>query len=232
MIERYSIPASIHQLVDRFQIEDSPPYRPKYNAAPSHLLPVITHESPQGLSYFYWGVSPQFGKNKAVAERLINTRVEFIAEKPMLKKNMMRYRCLIPADGFFAWKKVGKKTSIPWRFISKQKNIISFPGLWEEYDDSEGNSFHTFSIITTASTNQVAEVTERMPVVFTKAEEVVWLNKESTEEILLMLLKKNSSVDLDGFTVSPGIKSPDAESALLIRPTPAADQFGNLTLFD
>jgi putative SOS response-associated peptidase YedK len=232
MIERYSIPASINQLVDRFQIEDSPPYKPKYNAAPSHLLPIITHESPQGLSYFYWGVSPQFSKNKAVAERLINTRVELIAEKPMLKKNMMRYRCLIPADGFFAWKKVGKKTSIPWRFISKQKNIISFPGLWEEYDDSEGNSFHTFSIITTASTKQVAEVTERMPVVFTRAEELTWLNKESTEETLLMLLKKNSSVDLDGFTVSPGIKSPDAESALLIRPTPAADQFGNLTLFD
>lgn len=232
MIERYSIPASINQLVDRFQIEDSPPYKPKYNAAPSHLLPIITHESPQGLSYFYWGVSPQFGKNKAVAERLINTRVELIAEKPMLKKNMMRYRCLIPADGFFAWKKVGKKTSIPWRFISKQKNIISFPGLWEEYDDSEGNSFHTFSIITTASTKQVAEVTERMPVVFTRAEELIWLNKESTEETLLMLLKKDSSDDLDGFTVSPGIKSPDAESALLIRPTPAADQFGNLTLFD
>lgn len=231
MIERYSIPASINQLIERFQIEDSPPYKPKYNAAPSHLLPVITHESPQGLSYFYWGVSPQWGKNKAVAERLINTRLEFIQEKPMLKKTLMRYRCLIPADGFFAWKKVGKKTSIPWRFIPKQKNIISFPGLWEEYDDSEGNAFHTFSILTTAANKNVVDVTDRMPVIFTKTEEAIWLNKESTEETLLTLLSKNSP-DLEGFTVSPGIKSPDAESALLIRPTPASDQFGNLTLFD
>ncbi|MBL7871447.1 MAG: SOS response-associated peptidase [Cyclobacteriaceae bacterium] len=232
MIERYSIPAPITELMARFQLEDSAPYKPKYNAAPSHLLPVITHESPQGLSYFYWGVSPQWGKNKTVAERLINTRVEHIEEKPMLRKNLKRYRCLIPADGFFAWKKVGKKTSIPWRFIPKQKNIISFPGLWEEYEDSEGNAFHTFSIITTAANKDVVEVTERMPIIFTRTEELIWLNKESTEEILVTLLKKNTYVDLDGFTVSPGIKSPDAESALLIRPTPASDQFGNLTLFD
>jgi putative SOS response-associated peptidase YedK len=232
MIERYSIPASINELIARFQIEDSPPYKPKYNAAPSHLLPVITHDSPQGLSYFYWGVSPQWGKNKTVAERLINTRLEFIQEKPMLKKNLMRYRCLIPADGFFAWKKVGKKTSIPWRFIPKQKNLITFPGLWEEYDDADGNSFHTFSIITTAANKQVADVTDRMPVSFTRAEEILWLNKESSEETLLTILKNNVAADWEGFTVSPGIKSPDAESALLIRPTPASDQFGNLTLFD
>jgi putative SOS response-associated peptidase YedK len=232
MIERYSIPATISQLVNRFQIEDSPAYKPKYNAAPSHLLPVITHESPQGLSYFYWGVAPQWGKNKTVAERLINTRAEAILEKPMLKKNLMRYRCLIPADGFYAWKKVGKKTSIPWRFAPAKKNLISFPGLWEEYDDAEGNAFHTFSIITVAATKTVAAVTERMPVIFSSEEETIWLNKKSTEEELLNLLKTNLAIELDSYTVSPGINSPDLEKASLILPAPAADQFGNLTLFD
>jgi len=232
MIERYSIPATIQQLVDRFQIEDSPPYKPKYNAAPSHLLPIITHESPQGLSYFYWGVAPQWGKNKTVAERLVNTRVEAIQDKPMLKKNLLRYRCLIPADGFFAWKKVGKKTSIPWRFVPAKKNLVSFPGLWEEYDDAEGNAFHTFSMITTVANKNVLTVTERMPVIFNQVEEAIWLNKKSTEEELLKLLKNNIPIELDGYTVSPGINSPELEKASLILPTPAADQFGNLTLFD
>ncbi len=232
MIERYSIPAAISQLIERFQIEDSPPYKPKYNAAPAHLLPVITHESPQGLSYFYWGTAPQWARNKTVAERIINTRAELIHEKPVLKKNLMRYRCIIPADGFYAWKKVGKKTSIPWRFVPKNKKLISFAGLWEEYDDPDGNAFHTFSVITIPADGSVDSVTDRMPVIFDAQEEKVWLDKNSTEEILLNLLKKSSAVDLEGYTVSPGINSPDVESASLILPTPATDQFGNLTLFD
>jgi putative SOS response-associated peptidase YedK len=232
MIERYSIPATIAQLIERFQIEDSPPYKPKYNAAPAHLLPVITHESPQGLSYFYWGTAPQWARNKTVAERIINTRAEMIGEKPVLKKNLIHHRCIIPADGFYAWKKVGKKTSIPWRFVPKSKKLISFAGLWEEFDDPDGNSFHTFSIITRPANEPVAAVTERMPVIFTKAEEELWLSKDTNEETLLSLLKKPATTDLEGYTVSHAINSTEVERASLILPAPATDQFGNLTLFD
>jgi putative SOS response-associated peptidase YedK len=232
MIERYSIHATNAQLIERFQIEESPGYKPRYNAAPSQLLPVITHESPKGFSYFYWGTAPQWARNKTLAERIINTKAELIKEKPVFKKQLMRYRCLIPADGFYAWKKVGKKTSIPWRFIPKSKKIVSFAGLWEEYDDSEGNAFHTFSIITVLANENVASVTDRMPVIFSQSDEKIWLDKGSSEEALLALLKEYPPNDLEGYTVSPGINSPEAESALLILPTPATDQYGNLTLFD
>lgn len=232
MIERYSIHATQAQLVERFKIEESVAYKPRYNAAPSQLLPVITHESPQGFSYFYWGTAPQWARNKTLAERIINTRAELITEKPVFKKQLMRYRCLIPADGFYAWKKVGKKTSIPWRFIAKSKKVVSFAGLWEEYDDSEGNAFHTFSIITVPANDTVASVTDRMPVIFNRTEEEIWLDKNAMEEALIGLLKEYSAKDLEGYTVSPGINSTETESALLIIPTPATDQFGNLTLFD
>jgi len=232
MIERYSLPATIAQLIERFRIEESPAYKPRYNAAPSQLLPVITHESPEGISFFYWGTAPQWARNKAVAERIINTRAELIKEKPVLKKNLMSHRCLIPADGFYAWKKVGKKTSIPWRFIPKSKKLISFAGVWEEYDDHEGNSFHTFSMITLPANELVATVTDRMPVIFNRQEEQVWLNKNSTEEMLLALLREYPASDLESYTVSPGINSPEIDKASLLLPTPATDQFGNLTLFD
>jgi putative SOS response-associated peptidase YedK len=232
MIERYSIHATSSQLIGRFKIEESQAYKPRYNAAPAQLLPVITHESPQGFSYFYWGTAPQWSRNKSLAERIINTRAELISEKPVFKKQLMRYRCLIPADGFYAWKKVGKKTSIPWRFVPKSKKILSFAGLWEEYEDSEGNAFHTFSIITVPANETVGTVTERMPVLFNRAEEEVWLDKNSSEETLLALLKPYPTNDLEGYTVSPGINSTETDSALLILPTPATDQFGNLTLFD
>jgi putative SOS response-associated peptidase YedK len=126
-------------------------YTTRYNAAPTQLLPVITHESPEGFSFFYWGSAPQWAKNKTLAERIINTRAELIQDKPVFKKSLMRSRCIIPADGFYAWKKVGKKTSIPWRFVLKSKKIASFAGIWEEYDDSEGQAYHTFTLITVGS---------------------------------------------------------------------------------
>jgi putative SOS response-associated peptidase YedK len=86
MIERYSMHASAQQLATRFQIEEPEAFKPRYNAAPSQLLPVITHDSPQGFSYFYWGAAPQWSKNKTFAERIINIRGEVIKDKPVLKK--------------------------------------------------------------------------------------------------------------------------------------------------
>ena len=232
MIERYSICATAKEVATRFQIEEHEAYKPRYNGAPSQLMPVITHESPQGLSYFYWGTAPQWSKNKTIAERIINTRSELIKEKPVLKKNLKTHRCLVPADGFYAWKKVGKKTTVPWRIILKSKNIFSLAGLWEEYDDHEGNSFHTFSIITVPALDWVLEITERMPVIFFMEEEKIWLDKNSTEDQLIDLLTARPADLLEGYTISPSINLVERDGPSLIIPTPPTDQFGNLTLFD
>jgi putative SOS response-associated peptidase YedK len=231
MIERYSIGVTSKQLAQRFDIDEPTVHQARYNAAPSQLLPVITHETPQGVSFFYWGQPPDWTKNKTLAEKIINTRAEQILEKPVLKKNLMQHRCLIPADGFYAWKKVGKKTMIPWRFSMKDKSVFSFPGVWEEYDDEEGNSFHTFTLITIPSNDFAASVTERMPVMLDKSSEKIWLNRESTESDLGSLLTSNSG-QLDGFPVSPQLNTIAFDRPSLILPVPPADQFGNLTLFD
>src|SRR5215831_4571009 len=202
MIERYSIGATSKQLAQRFEIDEPAAHQARYNAAPSQLLPVITHEAAQGFSFFYWGQPPGWSKNKTLAEKIINVRAEQVLEKPVLKKNLMQHRCLIPSDGFYAWKKVGKKTMIPWRFSLKDKTIFSFPGLWEEYDDEDGNSFHTFTLITIPSGDFVLGVTERMPVIFDKLSEKIWLNKESAEQDLASLLRAIPD-QMDGFPVSP-----------------------------
>ncbi len=232
MIERYSIHASASQLADRFQVEEPTAFKVRYNAAPSQLLPVITHDSPEGFAYFYWGIAPQWTKNKTLAERIINTRAELIQEKPVVKKSLMKHRCLIPADGFYGWKKVGKKTMIPWRFILKSKEIFSFAGLWEEYEDENQEAFHTFTLLTVPASNPVAEVMERMPAIFTKKEERIWMNPQATEQDLLSLFSPKSSLILEGFTVSPSINAVGKEGPSLIVPTPPTDQFGNLTLFN
>ncbi len=113
----------------------------------------------------------------------------------------------------------------------RDKSIFSFPGLWEEYDDEDGNSFHTFTLITVPSTDVVLTVIERMPVIMDKSNEKIWLNKESTDNDLTSLLI-GTSVQIDGFPVSPQLNSISFDRPSLILPVPPADQFGNLTLFD
>jgi len=232
MIDRYSITASPAKIKERFHSEVLDIYAPKYNAAPTHLLPVITHDTPQGISTFFWGTSPEWSKNKALSEKIINIRSETILEKNSLKKSMMKARCIVPADGFYAWKKVGKKTAIPYRFIATDQDLFAFAGIWEEFEDTNGNELHTFSIITVASNEMVNTVQERMPAILTSTSEKVWMNKDSTETELLNILNPYAAEKMNYYPVSPRINDSNINVPSLIIPTPPADQFGNLTLFD
>lgn len=232
MIERYSITASPEKLEKRFNTDVLDTYWPNFNAAPTQLLPVITTASPQGISTFYWGTSPEWSKNKTLSEKIVNVRAESIPEKPMLKKGLIRNRCLVPADGFYAWKKVGKKTSIPYRLVANDQDLFSFAGIWEEFEDTDGNEFHTFSIITVESIGIVATIHERMPVIFTREQEEIWMDKHSTEDDLINLLTPYPAEKINHYPVSPRINNANTNLPSLIVPTPPADQFGNLTLFD
>lgn len=232
MIERYSITAPSTKIKQRFNADVLDTYVPNYNAAPTQLLPVINIASPEGVSIFYWGTSPAWSKNKTLSEKIVNVRAESIVEKPVLKKALMKNRCIVPADGFYAWKKIGKKTSIPYRIVTSDQELFSFAGIWDEFDDTDGVEFHTFSIITTVSTGIAATIHERMPVIFDREKEEIWLDKYSTESDLMNLLTPYSAEKINHYPVSPRINNANTNVPSLIIPTPPADQFGNLTLFD
>ena len=232
MFERYSIAATPQQVSDHFSVDVPAQYKPRYNAGPTHLLPVITHQNPDGVSFFYWGAIPQWIKNKNISEKLINIRVESFEDKPALKKKLMRFRCIIPLDGFYCWKKIGKKAAIPYRFFLRDKGLMSMPGLWEEFEDEQGETHHTFSIITTMANKQVKPVNDRMPVLLNDMTVSQWLDPDTSDGNLISQLKKPVSLNLESFAVSSRINSLNANEASLILPSAPADQFGNLTLFD
>lgn len=231
MSSRYSICANASQLGSRFSVDVSAAYQPNYNAAPAQLLPVITNTGPQGLSFFYWGLAPGWAKNKPISEKMINVRAESIPEKPVYRKMLAERRCLVPADGFYEWKKVGKKTAIPYRYTLQNKELFSMAGLWEEYEDENGEQFHTFTLITCAANKLVAIVHDRMPVILSREAEHQWLTP-STGPDLLSMLKPYEPSRMDGYTISHRINLLTANDITLIAPAPPADQYGNLTLFD
>jgi putative SOS response-associated peptidase YedK len=232
MIDRYSITASAPQIAERFAVDVPEFYTSHYNASPTQLLPVITSSTPEGLSLFFWGTSREWAKNKTLSEKFINLRAEHFAEKPMLKKAMRTHRCIIPADGFYGWKKVGKKTSIPYRFVFKSHDIFSFPGLWEEFEDTEGHPIQTFTIITVPADHVVNVIQERMPVILNRQSEKIWLDKTATDETLQKIFSASETKEMNYYSVSPKISEKDIDTPSLILPTPPSDQHGNLTLFD
>jgi len=140
-------------------------------------------------------------------------------------------RCLIPADGFYEWKKVGKKTKIPHRFTLRDEETFSFAGIWEEYETVSGESQHTFLILTTSPNDVVSEVHDRMPVILKREHEKKWLDSYSSESELLELLQPYPNELMLGFTVSPLVNSVQNDSQSVLRKTSPMDQFGNYTLF-
>lgn len=232
MIERYSISAGPEAIREKFSVDVPDFYKPRYNAAPTQLLPVITSASPGGVSLFYWGASPEWSKNKTLAERAINSRAEHFEEKPSLKRALRKNRCIVPADGFYAWKKVGKKTSIPYRFILSTKEIFSIAGIWEEFEDTEGIQIQTFTLITTESNGFVGQIQERMPLILNTQTENLWLDSNATEPALMRVLKGRVAMTFDYYPVTPKISDSTTDLPSLIIPTSPSDQHGNLTLFD
>ncbi|GAB2490656.1 SOS response-associated peptidase [Algoriphagus taiwanensis] len=231
MCGRYSLSKSKIDLEERFQAEMLADFKPRYNIAPTQLVPVITSDSPKGFSFFYWGITPDFGQNKPVAQKLINAKAETVHEKISFKTSFQSRRCIVPADGFFEWKKLGKKTKIPYRFTLRDESLFSFAGIWEEYEGLTGEIQHTFLILTTTPNSVVEEVHDRMPVILTRENEKKWLDKYSSETELLAMLKPASSDLMQSYTVSPLVNSVQNDSAGIIRRTSPMDQHGNYTLF-
>ncbi|MDN3667847.1 SOS response-associated peptidase [Echinicola jeungdonensis] len=231
MCERYSLGKTKQELESRFNAEMLEEFQPRFNIAPSQLLPVITMESPKGFSHFYWGVTPDFSKNKPVSQKFIHAKSETINQRVSYKNSFKRRRCLIPADGYYEWKKVGKKIKIPFRFVLHDNSLFSFAGIWEEYENENGQINHTFLLLTVPANFLVKDINERMPVILSKNQEQVWLDKFSQEDDLLNLMKTYPSEQMVTYPVSPMINQVSIDSEYITRKTSPMDQFGNYTLF-
>ena len=231
MCGRYSLSKNKLELEERFQAELLGDYNPRYNMAPTQLLPVITCESPKGFSHFYWGVTPEFSKNKPVSPKFINERAESVTEKISSRSSFQKRRCLVPADGYFEWKRIGKKTKTPYRFTLMDESIFSFAGIWQEYENEQGIINHTFLILTVPSNELVADVQDRMPVMLRPEGEKKWLDKYSSEAELLGLLKTYPANEMLAYPVSPLVNIIGNDSPSVLRKTSPMDQFGNYTLF-
>jgi putative SOS response-associated peptidase YedK len=184
---------------------DIPLFAPRSNIAPSQEVPVIVQD--EGLNYLKpmkWGLVPAWAPDPSIGARMITARAETITEKPSFRKLLQQRRCLIPADGFYEWRREGNRKVPVWIHL-KKKQPFAFAGLWDSWRDVEGEVLHTFRIITTMPNALLRRIHNRMPVMFDALQAKQWLDPHlGTRELeIAAVLAPFPSEQMQAYDVSP-----------------------------
>jgi putative SOS response-associated peptidase YedK len=191
---------------------------PSYNIAPTQEVPAIIRIEENLLVRLRWGLVPFWVKDLSGAPRLINARLETVAEKPSFRNAFKHRRCLILADGFFEWTSVGNLKQ-PWFLSLPSKQPFAFAGLWETRKGDTGTDYRSCTIITTSASDAVRKIHHRMPVVLKPEAYGAWLNPENRDTAGLKANLQNLHIDnLVGHGVSKFVNSPRNNSEKCIEP--------------
>ena len=189
-----------------------------YNIAPGQKAGIIFNDSSNKYAQYQWGLVPSWAKDPAIGNRMINARAETLSEKPSFKAAFRNRRCLIPADGFYEWKKEGN-FKVPYFIYQKSKKPLSLAGLWESWKSPDGNSLCTFTIVTTEANELLRELHDRMPVILPPDKREVWLSPENTDiQALSAFLTPVDEAALEFYEISRFVNSPQNNSPQCIAP--------------
>src|SRR5215467_9084324 len=158
-------------------------WSPRYNIAPTQSVPVVRQnpkEPIRQISLMKWGLIAHWSKSASDAARTINARSETAATKPAFGGPLKFRRCLIPADGFYEWKRTGTAKQ-PFCFEVRAGELFAFAGLWERWRDPEGDWIRSCSILTTTPNAVTSQVHDRMPVILDKTDYELWLDPAFTD---------------------------------------------------
>ncbi len=189
MCGRFKLTKKQQEVVDRYNAEVERLFEEMYNASPTQNLPVVTNEKPDKIQFFRWGLIPYWAKEIAIGNKMFNARAETIREKPSFKIPFQRRRCLVPADGFYEWKKLAEGKKQPYVITLKSDALFSFAGLWDVWKNPDGDSINSFTIITTTPNSLMTDIHDRMPVILKREDEKIWLDKNTKTEDVFSLLK-------------------------------------------
>jgi putative SOS response-associated peptidase YedK len=231
MCGRYSLampdPGSLRE---RFPIGESIEVKTRYNVAPGDEVLAVTTDReghPRG-DLLRWGLVPSWAKSPDTGLKMINARLETASEKPAFRGAFERFRCLIPADGFYEWRRGPSPTGgpkQPFHITRADGQVFAFAGLWSIWHAEDGGTLRTCTILTTAANSAIASLHDRMPVILDPCAESAWLDlstpRSELREILRGLPAESTGVAEVGFAVNDArYDGPDC----LAPPEPSAQE--------
>lgn len=208
MCGRYRLSRRKQIIEEHFETADwQDDWSPRYNIAPTQHIPVIRQhpkEPIRQISTMRWGLVPHWAKDASGAAGTINARSETAATKPAFRDPLKFRRCLIPADGFYEWKKNGGSKQ-PYCFQINDSELFAFAGLWDGWKNPEGQWVKTCTILTTPNAVTSA-IHDRMPVIVHPEGYDLWLDTSVTDaQVASELLKPYDARLMRAYPVSTRI---------------------------
>ena len=202
---------------------------PSFNVAPSRDIYVVVKTGGlRRLETFRWGLVPFWAKDPATGNKMINARAESIAEKNAYKRAFTKRRCIIPADGFYEWKKVpakaGQKARKQPYFIHRgDGEPMALAGLWAAWKEpgagEDADWTRTCIIITTDANATLRPVHDRMPVILPPEAWDTWLDPENHDvDALSKLLVPAPEDVVEMYEVSTKVSNARNEGSELVTP--------------
>jgi putative SOS response-associated peptidase YedK len=206
-----------HFGVDRFLAEQ---VQPSCNVAPTQEVAVVRREGDERvLEAMHWGLVPFWAKDPSIGNRMINARVETVAEKPSFKAAFKKRRCLIVNDGFFEW--TGSKGNRQPIFIRPEGKAgpFAFAGLWEVWkprEEPQAAPLHSCTILTMDASESIRPIHHRMPVMLKPDSYALWVDPGEIDPGDLKALAVYR--DFDTVPVSQAVNSPENNDPSILDP--------------
>jgi putative SOS response-associated peptidase YedK len=228
MCGRYLLTSPVDALRQLFLFEQRPNLMPRYNIAPTQDVPIVrlTRDAAtrdgtgRELIMARWGLVPFWAGDLKIGNRLINARRESVHTMRAFREAYARRRCLVPADGFFEWRKDGKARQ-PLLFRREDRAPFAFAGLWERWKNpGDGSVVRSCTIITCPANALVTPIHDRMPVILAAEDHARWLDAAAGDA--RGLLVPCPAAWLESFPVNPRVNNPKYDDPDCIEP--AAEQ--------
>ncbi len=218
MCGRYSL-ICIDDMGSRFRVtEPAFGFRSHFNIAPGSMMPVIVRRERSEAVMMEWGLVPHWVKDKKESKHLINARAETLSEKPSFRGLLNSRRCLVPASGFYEWKKDGAHTT-PFYIRLREVPVFSFAGLYDIWHDPQGTGYATYTIITTGPNELVAPIHNRMPAILDRDNETRWVSNDVlAADDLTKILAPYPHGEMEAYPVSPLVNNPGSDDERFILP--------------
>jgi putative SOS response-associated peptidase YedK len=219
---RFALFASPELVAEYFALAEPPGLTPHYNLTPGQDIAAVRvdRDGARRLGALRWGLVPFWAKDASIGRRLINARLDSLADKPAFREALTRRRCLIPASGFYEWgvDAAGKKQPFFIRAVGEP--LLAIAGLWERWRTPSGEPLETCVIVTTDANATLAPIHDRMPVVLTRDAQGVWLDARS--EVAAITVLAAHGPELEAWPVGTAVNDPRNDDERVIAPKTAA----------
>ncbi len=219
MCNRYRLTYAKPYLAERFEASGEIEDHPRYNIAPTQQVLTVRKEQDEKvrqLTTMRWGLIPSWAKDRSIGTQTLNARSETVTTKPAFRDSILRKRCLIPADGFYEWRKMGSVKQ-PYCFEVGEGDVFALAGLWDEWKSPEGQIIESCTILTTTPNSLVGDIHDRMPVIVPPDKYGLWLDPDVNDfEAIRDILKPHDANVMRRYPVSRKLndsKIDDAGSA-------------------